>query len=248
MNYRTVSSKVILGKVYRDFKPAHAGWHNDAIEWIGEAIDIMKIPSGMVLKSKEVEVIDYRVSIPCDLYKLEGIEYNQKRLPRTGGINAADRCSCLQNLTCHTDESYHLNPGYIFTTFQEGCITLHYIGIDIDCDGFPKVIDEAKVHEAITWYILRQLCLRGFKHQVVDFKMADVMWEKSYPRAQNACILTDIDDMELFKKSWLGLVKSTNMTNEFFNTVVDDIININAPVAPGTLVENSLTVKIGTSQ
>lgn len=242
MVYKTVSSDIVIAKVYRDFKPSNSSWIGDAIEWIGEAVEIIGCFTGYKQISKKYTVVDHRVKLPCDIEQLLGIEYNNMRLQRNGGINSKAECSCLDNLTCSIDESYSLNPNYIQTTFQDGEIILHYYAIDVDCNGFPTIIDNPKVKEAISWRIMRGMLLRGHKHQVVDFKYADAMWEKFYPQAQNACKLSDIDDYEVFKKSWMGLVKSTNLTNEFFNTVSSP--DYSSANAPGTLVTNPSTISI----
>lgn len=242
MIYRTVSSKRIISKVYRDFKPSNSNWIVDAIEWIGEAIDVIKCYPALVQKTEEVKVTGYRARIPCDLEVMLGVEYNNMRLPRSGGINIQDyQCSCLDNLTCSPDESYILNPNYIQTTFEEGCVKFHYKGIETDAEGFPTVPDNTIVQEAISWYIMRQMCLRGFRHQTVDFGMANAMWEKYYPKAQNQGKDLDIDGYANLMKTTLGVIKSTNMVNEMFNTLADanEGITVNTP---GTLVTNSSTV------
>ena len=37
--YKTISSQEIIRKVMRDLKPEDANWIDDAIEWIGEALE-----------------------------------------------------------------------------------------------------------------------------------------------------------------------------------------------------------------
>ena len=37
--YKTISSKVILRKIFRDLNPNNDNWIDDAIEWIGEALE-----------------------------------------------------------------------------------------------------------------------------------------------------------------------------------------------------------------
>ena len=37
--YKTISSKVIIRKIFRDIKPDKDNWIDDAIEWIGEALE-----------------------------------------------------------------------------------------------------------------------------------------------------------------------------------------------------------------
>lgn len=239
MVYKTCSINKILAQIYRDFKPSNSGWIQDAIEWTGDAIEIMRCYQGYVEQPKIVQVIDYRAKLPCELEYLLGIEYNNKRLQKSGGINHKNsKCSCLDNLVCDTQESYSLNPNYIHTTFKEGCITVYFLGLELDCDGYPLIIDDAIYREAITWYILMKMIGRGFKHQTFQYKDALEQWTKMYPKAQNRCRMPDIDSYEVFKKSWLGLARSTNMTNEFFNTVVTSNTSNSNSNIPGDLVES----------
>lgn len=243
MVYKTVSTEAIIAKVYRDFKPSNSGWLSDAIEWVGEAVETIGCFTGYKQISKKFDVIDYRVKLPCEIEQLLGVEYCNTRLQRSGGINSKADCTCLDNLVCHPEESYSMNPNYIHTTFKEGEVTLHYYAIDVDCNGFPTIVDNPKVKEAVSWRIMRGMLLRGHKHQTIDFPTADRMWEKFYPQAQNACKLADPDDYELFKKSWLGLARTTNLTNEMFNTVVSTNPLLASPNAPGVLVPNLLTIQ-----
>lgn len=241
MKNKLISSNAIIAKIYRDFKPSNSAWITDAFEWIGEAIEIMGSFTGYEKVHTNFNVIDYRVKLPCDIEQLIAIEYKGRRLQRNGNTNGTIP-PCVEHLPSCIDESYSLNPNYIETTFPDGCITIHYERVPVDCDGFPMIIDRVKTKNAITWYILSRMILRGFKHQTIpSFDYANAQWEKYYPQAQNDVILSDIDDMELFKKSWLGLVKNTNLTNEFFNTVVSEG-NITKAVPPGTLVPNALTI------
>lgn len=240
MEYKLISSNAIIAKVYRDFKPSNSAWIVDAFEWIGEALDIMKCYPGFEEIHDEFEVIDHRVKLPCDIKSLRVILYKGARLQRNGNTNGTIPHNIAHLPICH-DESYGLNPNYIETTFKEGCIIIYYKRIPVDCDGFPMIPESTKVTQALSWYIMRGMLLRGFKHQVISFGDADKLWEKYYPQAQNDMKFRSIDDWELFKKSYLGLVKNTNLTNEFFHTVVTTG-NINKAVPPGTLIPNSLTV------
>lgn len=237
MVYKTCSINKVLAQVYRDFKPSNSAWLDDAVEWIADAAEIMGAVQGRVQGYKIMNVVDHRVKLPCEADEILGIEYKKMRLQRSGGINHKNApCSCLDNMVCSVEESYFLNPNYIQTTFKEGCITVYYNGIEVDCDGLPTIIDDAIYREALTWYVLMKMIGRGFKHQVFTYKDAMAEWNRMFPRAQNRCRMPDIDRYEIFKKSWLGLARSTNLTNEFFNTVVAPGRGISANT-PGTLVE-----------
>ena len=215
MTYKVCSSKQIIARVFRDFKPSNSGWIEDAIEWIGDAIDIMKCAPGYCETYRDLNVVDYKVEIPCDLESILGIQYKGARLRYNGGL--AMQRTWKTNIPLGL-ETYTLNPGTIETSFAEGCIRLHYWGLPVDCDGYPMVIDSAKYKEALTWFILMKMMGRGFKHQVFNYKDAKTMWETMYPRAQNDCKMPNIDQMENWKHNWVGVVKNLNRADNFYQT------------------------------
>lgn len=236
MVYKTCSVNRVIAKILRDFQPSHTGWVSDAIEWIGEAVDTMKTGGTYGEKKKEVEIIDYRGKLPCDVEVLLGVSYQGQRLPRSGGLNHKNlKDSCVATLPECLSDNYTLNPNYINTSFQEGCITLYYLGIDTDCDGYPMVVDDSIYHEALVWYVLMKMIGRGFKHQIFTYADAEARWRRYYPQARNRCRMPDIDGYALFKKSWLGAVNANDPTTVFFQSTEFQRIN-NGASPPGTLV------------
>lgn len=226
MVYKTCSSEKLIAQFYRDYKPSNSGWLLDAIEWIADAIEIIG-SQGLTEQFKDLEIIDYRVKLPCEADVLLGISYKGFRLPRNGGIRHKDPSPtcCLNNLPRCIKNSYSLNPNYIQTSFQTGCIRVYYMGLELDCNGFPHLPDSAIYREAINWYILMKMIGRGFKHQTFSYKDADLKWTQTYPKAQNKCKQLDPDGMETFKKNWLGLARSITRSEEFFNTDSNNIID-----------------------
>lgn len=222
MVYKTCSVKKVLAQIYRDFKPSNSGWIDDSIEWIGDAIGIMKCAVSYTEVSKDLEVLDYRLKIPCNLDYLLGISYNGFRLRFNGGVALKRKWSTPMP---YCGDTFTLNPNYITTSFKEGCIRIHYLGTPVDCDGYPEVIDSAIYREALTWYVLMKMIGRGFKHQTFDYKFCMGMWEKTYPKAQNECKMPSIDQMENWKHNWIGVVKNLNRADVFYRTNGSNIVN-----------------------
>lgn len=80
MNYKFISTKEVIGKVFRDLKPKDAGWTFDAVEWIGEALDFIGFHGAFERKVTTLTVADHRVQVPCDLYQLIQVEFNGQAL------------------------------------------------------------------------------------------------------------------------------------------------------------------------
>lgn len=221
MIYKTCSINKIIAQVYRDFKPSNSGWIDDCVEWIADAVEIIGSWQGYSEQFVELKACDYRVKIPCEAEMILAIVYKGRRLARNGGIthkNPNFKISPLVMTIPNGDATYSLNPNYIHTPFaKDATITVYYLGLEVDCDGFPYIIDDAIYREALTWYVMMKMLGRGFKHQVFQYKDCMQKWETIYPKAQNRVKMPDIDGMEKFKKTFLGIARSVKRTDEFFN-------------------------------
>lgn len=80
--YKQISSKAIIRKVMRDIKPNNANWIDDAVEWIGEALDHIGASAQLVQKQCVLTIKDHKVLMPTDLYYI-----NQVATSRTMGAN-----------------------------------------------------------------------------------------------------------------------------------------------------------------
>lgn len=90
MIYKTISSRAVIQKVFRDLKPNDSSWTNDAIEWIGEALDFIGFHAGFEKRVTTLEVENFRAAIPCDLYQLMAVEYEGRPLPFGTDLTAYD--------------------------------------------------------------------------------------------------------------------------------------------------------------
>lgn len=238
MIYKNCSVNRIIADFYSSFKPSNSNFVQDAIDWIGDAIDIIRAGTSYGEQIKSIEVIDYRAKLPCDLESLLGISYKHQRLPRNGGLNHKDlKQSGIHSLTNCINESYTITPNYINTSFKDGRIFIYYLGLETDCDGYPTVTDDPIYREALGWYILMKMLGRGFKHQTFTYKDAEDRWNLMYPKARNRCRMPDIDGYQQFKKSWLGLVNSKDPIKTFFNSTEYRQID-NHAFPPNALVES----------
>jgi len=102
MNYKFVSSKEVIGKVFRDLKPTDSSWTTDALEWIGEALDFIGYHGAFEKKVDTVTVADHRAQFPCDLYSLIQVEYNGQALVFGTDTAAYDRGNRSTSATPNT--------------------------------------------------------------------------------------------------------------------------------------------------
>ena len=92
MEYTTVER--ILGKLHRDLKGSQLH-EADAIEWIGEALDFMRVPGNLEEVVTFVPVKDYHADVPCGLHMVLQIARD-----RSCGVEAVEAHPC----DCHVQE------------------------------------------------------------------------------------------------------------------------------------------------
>ena len=73
MIYKTISSKAIVRKVFRDLNPSGDNWIDDAIEWIGEALEHIGATAQFETKSCVITITDYKAVLPKCLYYINQV-------------------------------------------------------------------------------------------------------------------------------------------------------------------------------
>tara|TARA_A100001201_G_scaffold20637_1_gene23018 strand:+ start:1980 stop:2864 length:885 start_codon:yes stop_codon:yes gene_type:complete len=79
--YKTISSKVIIRKIFRDIKPDKDNWIDDAIEWIGEALEHIGAAPQLCQKQCVLDVSNHKVMMPSDLYYINQVAINNSVSP-----------------------------------------------------------------------------------------------------------------------------------------------------------------------
>jgi hypothetical protein len=76
MIYKNISSFTIIRKVMRDLKPTNDNWTDDAVEWIGEALEHIGASPQLETKNTVLTVKDYKTPLPGDLYYVNQVAIN----------------------------------------------------------------------------------------------------------------------------------------------------------------------------
>ena len=79
--YKTISSKVLIRKIFRDLKPSKDNWIDDAIEWIGEALEHIGAAPQLCQKQCVLDITDHKVLMPSDLYYINQVAINNSVSP-----------------------------------------------------------------------------------------------------------------------------------------------------------------------
>ena len=79
--YKTISSKAVIRKVFRDLKPQDDNWIEDAIEWIGEALEHIGSATQLSQKQCVLNVSNHKILMPTDLYYINQVAINNSVSP-----------------------------------------------------------------------------------------------------------------------------------------------------------------------
>jgi len=74
--YKTISSKEIVRKLFRDLKLDDDNWIDDAIEWMGEALEHIGASAQLEHKQTVLNVLNHKVALPFDLYYINQVATN----------------------------------------------------------------------------------------------------------------------------------------------------------------------------
>lgn len=116
MLYNLISTQEMLGKIFRDFRPADGSWIADGIEWIGEALQAMDISPLHEKKKVFMKITGHRKRLPCDLRGIRGVEYKGYRLPLGKDLTGLSLSADFPRTTQFAPSSESLNSIYAGTT------------------------------------------------------------------------------------------------------------------------------------
>ena len=74
--YKTISSKAVVRKIFRDLKPHNDNWIDDAIEWIGEALEHIGAAPQLCKNNCVLNIVDHKTLMPSDLYYINQVAIN----------------------------------------------------------------------------------------------------------------------------------------------------------------------------
>lgn len=216
------SIQEIISKVYRDLSLEDESKWEDMIEWSAEALEQIGAFAQYVHKAEAIEVSSFRATLPCDLHKLLGIEYNGEALQKlTGNYDTANRTNDQEQLLKSTSfNGYTINGSWFNFNFESGTVNVAYIGIPTDSDGFPLIPDNISYKEAIEKYIVMKMRYPDFIMERINPNTWDTIkndWHWYCSQARGKANMPNADQMEAIKNMWNRLKPMMNEHRLFFN-------------------------------
>ena len=191
----------IISSIQDNFEFSSTAWKRKAIESIGRGLEIIGTNDVFIKRTSEKPIIDGRVQLPCELDALIQIEYEGCEVVLNNIANFINECR--KALPCHPFLTGQISGSILHTNIESGYITFHYLGMEVDSNGYPLVPDSPFVYEALEWFVMYKLLLGGHKHHTItNWKEAYGMWVELYPQAQNDLAFPDIPKFNKFMKVW----------------------------------------------
>lgn len=217
------SSKSVIGELFADFNINQSDFVSNVYRWIGRAIDMMELEGYYRLKVTRMKVTEGRCPIPCDA-KYLGVVLMQGYDMKIGVQSHAygdlpfdidaDNISLNQYQRIPIRESFvygtkfsnafrdaenikgYINNNWLNLNVDSGYVYFVYFAPPCDSEGYPMIVANEWVEEALPFYVIYRMCLSGYKHPVIDMAYAKGEWERLYPRARNSVNFPDVEEMQ----------------------------------------------------
>lgn len=216
MVYNFISSKAVIGKIFRDINLSDNTWVSDGLHWMGEAMEHMGTPMATEKKLLTSSVADHKVKLPSFLMELLGVGVHPsdvtKKPDSDNVIPLINVDSQFNKATFKDDDNsqfkgYFVNGGYIHTTFPTGFVVLIYNKVLLDEDGYPKIPDNIYVQKAIKHYIVARMVEGGLKHPAgLQYPDLEQLWERNLARARAQMKQMDKTQRQAFMATWTRLL------------------------------------------
>lgn len=139
MIYRLVDADEVVARLDNDFNLVSGDWVSRIPQWIYQCLSDLNIHLGFIPKAHIAEVSDYTATIPDDLEKLIGIEYNGARLDR--------RASSQYKKETSTDPTLAVLKTNIGVTVTG---TLNNVTLDDTLEDIIISVDKVRVYDSST--------------------------------------------------------------------------------------------------
>ena len=204
-----ITSKRFIGETIEDLDLNVTDYIDRFYSWIEYGLGIMGLAKYYTIQSAVVEIRNNRGNLPCDAKFIHSVwtQLNKGYTTDTSSMGyipisnsplvgkdfkdypQSNTKISLENRTIHSD-------------VKNANILVVYRGIPRDCDGYPMIPDNPFVFEALMYYIIYRLALKGVAHPIINFSTANQMWERMYPRAANDVNWMTIPEYEEFTDFW----------------------------------------------
>lgn len=204
---KLTTSARFIGELLDDLNLS-SGEHIDRFyAWIEYGLGMMGLSKYYSLRSQIVPIENHRGILPCDAHFIHSLWTMQPGMSDQSGLQYINVST--SHLAGRQFKGYPISnnkvsiDGYhIHSDARKGKVLLVYRGIPRDDEGYPLIPDNPFVFEALNYYIIYRLALRGIEHPIIKFNDALTLWKDAYPRAANDVNWMTPSEYEEFTVFW----------------------------------------------
>ena len=148
----TISVGAILWSVMRN-PLANDLNYEEAAEFAVEAIRLIGAPVLFGDELAEVKIENHKGYLPTNILSIRGV---RSLADNAAMREATDIYHSSENHRELTEFTYTVKRGVITTSIENGCVEVSYHALMTDENGYPLIIDNAKLKLAIEYYILHR--------------------------------------------------------------------------------------------
>jgi hypothetical protein len=225
-----VSVKTIYDKVYRDLNVNFEIPEIDMLSWCAEALNLIGVYSQYEEISECLHLTDGKAKLPCGFYKLVDITY--KGHPMYWGTNSNYHKYKSENCktgTCNNNSSekftFYINDSYLISSINNDIdsdtnISIVYLGIRTDEDGYPLVPSDIYYQKALAAYIIHMVDYQEWRKAKITDKVkedSEKNWLFYVSAATGAGNMPNTAMLENLKNVMRRLMPITNDYGRNFN-------------------------------
>lgn len=218
-----ISSKSVIGELFSDFNINQSDFVSKSQRWIARAIGMMELEGYYTLRVTATKITEGRCPLPCDIKYLgvvlaQGYGYNTEVQSFAHGsfpydidanninVNQYNRVPIRESFMYGTrfinrfqdagEMKGYINNNWLYLNQDEGHVYFVYFAPPCDEEGYPMIVKDEWVEEALPFYVIYRMCLSGYKHNVISMDYAKGEWERLYPKARNSVNFPDVEEMQ----------------------------------------------------
>ncbi len=238
---KTVDVAYIIERVYRDYGFDLEIKFDEVIEWVWDVMSLIGAPQPLVDKvtnggtnmPQPITITNFRGELPSDLYSVFLTRDYESKLPMV--CKSSSFLSDMeQGFQRESQYSYTLNNNYIFTSFEEGQVEMHYKAFPTNALGMPLVPDDIKFIMAVQAFIAERIGFRLYmQDHLTERKYAKLEVDRAWyiGAAGSKAQIPSVDEMESIKNRFLRLRIHTDLHNASF---------VYSPVSERLILHNNI--------
>jgi len=223
---KNIDISYIIERVYRDNGFDLEIKYDEVIEWVWDVMSLIgapqsfedKVTDGSTRMPEIIVITDYRGELPSDVYSVTLARDYDTKMPMVCKSSSFIR-DTDQVFVRESQYTYTLNNNYIYTSFEEGEVELHYKAFPTNALGMPMIPDDIKFVMATQAYIAERI---GFRMWMQD-KLSQQKYNKLEQErmwyigaAQTRAATPSVDEMEGIKNRFLRLKTVTDLHDTSF--------------------------------